>query len=560
MTTNVVAKDKIETLVATSFNPHGNIHYQAVCFSAWRDRGYLVKSFNSAGEIELLLEYGIESSDIVEISEEETSLLLFGKAIPRILPVLMRSADFDVGYVILVNSDIYPGHTGVVSYYLSEIADIIAMTRSDFIGQPRSGHLADTHYRGGLDIFFFTARGLRNVLDNLVDQNVATRMTFGVPGWDFFLGHEILHRHSGVIMDGAVMFHQHHKTSYCDIQEFDSYADHLCKSGVYENSSGIALVEEFSASIRAHCVDNEKLSRILKERYFETVRLDLEDSSSLKRKSLVHAELLKIAGKYSINLECFGDSLGHIISNQLSGEYWEGAVFCRNTELMNMPDMQGYLFLLLTTMLVKGSGNESRLTMQYPAGNLHNGVLEKTIRDYSDSAGLESEVLKLFSSELVDYSIFNMELFKYIALSSCSNELVGLYKGVALLCQEGLKNSIYYQDNKSISLFIGGGEGFESNIINSDTPYYIWRKNRSMFVEWVEIAVSQAIIRLTDGGIEGICAALSTLVMLRNKLQTNPAGRYPPSACFYPSIRETVEHKIQEKKHDLLKMDLNKHA
>lgn len=545
--------------MVTTINPYSNMDYQLACFRGWRERGYRVVSFNNKYEKELLLQHNLDSDDLVEIQEEETALDLFGKAVPRILPLLARSAGFGAENIILVNSDIYPGHSQDISEYLGSISNAIAMTRSDFIAQPKVGYSGDTHYRGGLDIFFFTANGLKALLDDLIEIPVAARMTFGVPGWDFFLGHQLIHVHSGVIMDGAVMFHRHHKTSYSDVQEFDSYSRYLFDSGIYRNSSGIDLVSEFSSTIQEQCIRNAGLSRKLSDQFYKALKLDYENSVQSEGISSIYKRYLLLRKKFSIRLKNARERLAPFIDNQSQGEYWEGAVFFKNTQLSDMSHVEGYLLVLLIAMLVKDSRSDPNLTTVYPVGNLHGEVLNRII-EAPGTEGIEAEVLKLFASELVDYSIFNMDLFKYIALSSRTRRSLALCNGVLLLCQKGLVRSTgnYYYLAPSLAYL--GNPGLEDSFDGLELVRCIGMTKDADYIKSARLSVVQYIDRLVQGGIGDIRVAAYMLSFFENMLMPGSPGTDENGVYSHGLLSKPIRQYIDNQKDGFLEEDLQKLA
>ena len=77
----------MKSLVITSVNPYAKIESQIKCFNAWKALGYDIISFNSESERNILLANGFEAAELCLIELSETAVGLFGKPIPRILPV-----------------------------------------------------------------------------------------------------------------------------------------------------------------------------------------------------------------------------------------------------------------------------------------------------------------------------------------------------------------------------------------------------------------------------------------------------------------------------------------
>ena len=190
------------TLVLTSLNPKVKMGHQLRCFNEWAKIGYDIRSFNSGEECNQLINAGVSTSQIQKISKEQTATHLFNKQAPRILPILEYALRTDHDFFILTNSDIFPAHNNVVSSHLVSFSESIAFTRAECPDLSLDTFMPKKFYRGGLDVFWFTKLRLQCVFKMLENAPVSQRMTFGVPGWDFFLGHIICKELDSPIMDG----------------------------------------------------------------------------------------------------------------------------------------------------------------------------------------------------------------------------------------------------------------------------------------------------------------------------------------------------------------------
>ena len=66
----------------------------------------------------------------------------------------------------------------------------------------------------------------------LEKDEIAERMAFGVPGWDYYLAATLSRREvGGAIMDGPFFWHQSHKTTYGNVDQFASYLPEAHRDG-----------------------------------------------------------------------------------------------------------------------------------------------------------------------------------------------------------------------------------------------------------------------------------------------------------------------------------------
>ncbi len=431
----------MKTLVITSINPNKKLVYQIICFNKWKELGYVVKTFNCEEERTFLLKHGIDAADVIELAEGETATGLFGKAIPRILPVLNRAITYNTESIILVNSDIYPGHRKPISTYLATFAETIALTRNECIEIADIRYTDSYHYRGGLDIFFFTSSGLRKVFQSMTRQSVAERMTFGIPGWDLFLGHMIVFEHNGLIMDGEVFFHQSHSTTYNQINEFGYYAKQMYKSGVYHNSGLTEIAAEFAAKIHNLCMKNSQYSRLLKMISYSRPVLPNRCEHDFQSVFQIEDDFYRILEEFEIDVTYYDNQIRYFIRNQLDGINWSVAELYRNRIFGHMPAINGYLLLLLLQLKIKEHANLLNLTDEYPANSLH-GTALRQIRNKTTGKERLDCILRLFSSELLDHSIFNSNLFKFISLSADTPNSLNLCFAIFTLCKKGLTKNV----------------------------------------------------------------------------------------------------------------------
>jgi hypothetical protein len=424
----------MKTLVLTTVNPYSKIEYQKICFYAWKAAGYHIRTLNCAEEAKKLIEAGFESQDIDIISEGETSLHLFGKAIPRVFSVIKRASHYDYDATFLTNSDIYPVHQRPVTRFLSSISDAMAMTRNECVRIYDYQFTDSIPYRGGLDIFFFTRRGINAVFNVLKNKPLAERMTYGVSGWDFYLGHHVVSQLNGKIIDGEIFLHQTHKTTYNQINEFTLYAEEMKASGCFKGHDTNEIAAEFAATINSHCNINSSLSKTLKTVFYVKPRFTEVPQPSPQASTIFEA--LESRSSKKINIKINQKRLINFIDSQLEYLNWSAAESYKQSQMKNQPVVTGYLFMLLTQLVIKQQSGRLHVSTVYPEGNCHVVALRQIINNTGNQERL-MYIIRLFSAELVDYGIFNPVLFKYIIWSANSDYALGLCQTVFDLCKEG---------------------------------------------------------------------------------------------------------------------------
>ncbi len=406
----------MKCLVITSVNPYVKAESQKTCFNAWKALGYDITSFNSEKERNILLEQEFDAEDLCLIELSETAADLFGKQIPRILPLLNRACNLSYDYYILTNSDIFPAHRKPISSFLASLNNSIALTRNECVYLPNHKYTDSSPYRGGLDIFFFTRLGLINIFNRLITENVAERLTFGIPGWDYFLGHMII-QSGGLIMDGEVLLHESHQTSYGKIDEFQFFAAVMVKSGAYETREVNELAAEFASNISLQCEANERSSTLLKRLYYCPPAL-VKNALYAGDVTAILNEVKKIALQSDIDIK-ITETLRGFVKSQLNGISWAAAESFRKNEMQGVPMIQASFILLLIQLVVKKSLNKLDVSSVYPPGNMH-GVALRQIMQNTHGAERMHYLVRLFCAELAEHNIFNKELYKYFVWSADS--------------------------------------------------------------------------------------------------------------------------------------------
>jgi hypothetical protein len=425
--------ENMNTLVMTTVNPFNKLEHQKLCFMTWKKLGYTIKTFNSSREIDMLLNAGFDKNDIIEIEVSETSKELFNKEIPRILPIITRAINLNYEAYLLTNADIYPAHRKVISTYLASLNSSIALARNECVYLASNKYTDSSPYRGGLDTFFFTRIGLTNIFNELLKEDVSERMTFGIPGWDYYLGHLIL-ENGGSIMDGEVVLHQSHQTTYGKIDEFQFYANVMAKRGQFLQTEINAVAAEFARKIHNECESNQYHSTLLKRMFYETQSIkdiELYDADV----DIILKEIEKAVQNNGIEINVT-KALRGFIKSQLEGVSWVAAEAFIKNEMRGIPIIQSSFILLSIQLIVKKLTNKLKVTYQYPDGNMHGVALRQIL---NNAQGIERmrNMIGLFSSELVEHNIFNKDLYKYFVLSADSQKKLSSCASILTICSKG---------------------------------------------------------------------------------------------------------------------------
>jgi hypothetical protein len=432
----------MNTAIITSINPYANLAYQKQCFDKWVALGYLIKTYNHKVEKDILLKNGFNEHEIVELVEGETALNLFGKPIPRILPLLNRAQQLPVDYVMLVNSDIYPAMKKNISEYLASLAPHIALTRQECLGILDINRENNFPYRGGLDIFFFTAKYLNTFVEQLLQKTLSERMTFGVPGWDFFLAHE-LRQHSGIIMDGAVFFHKSHATTYANSEEMQFYVEEMFKSGLYQSNQFLELTAEFAEYINQSCIKNSSFSTVLRKIY---LLYSNQEPAEIKHQKMlkitkVEKKLTQLFVSNGLQIENKA-KIRNFIDSQMENLNWDNLLIYQQIFFKNQSFFDGFLLLDIIQLIIKNKKNKKKLSTSYPPNSLHKKALKQIIDNKLTSEQRLEYIMRLFATELCLESIYNPSLFRYIILSTKTSYSLGLCSVIHNLCQKRLPHYV----------------------------------------------------------------------------------------------------------------------
>ena len=406
-------------VVLTSLNPFARLDHQLACLSAWRKLGFETLSFNCPEERLRLAEAGVPSEALLQATEEETGLALFGKPVPRVARLLARIAQMRPGRsVMLVNSDIYPAATwaGFADLWLDR-ASALALTREETTGLDCTSDTGRLPYRGGLDAFVLGPAALAAVNADLAARPVSERMCFGIPGWDFLLGALIAApRIGGRIMDSGILLHEAHRTTYSDIDEFAHYVPDI--AGLTGMAQGRAqdVAHAFATMISERCEAETGGTALVRALHYRRPVPGAPGPAAVAAARWLMG--LSPALRWNHNLvllALLADRVGRDPACDLS------RTLCfftshRHDRKAGVIDVLAAALLILR-MRARDPGSDA-----YPPGNLHARALEIIIEGTArDPLQRQLEITRLFCDELVNYGIFNPRLYNFLALA-CRND------------------------------------------------------------------------------------------------------------------------------------------
>lgn len=411
----------VHTIVFTSINPFGRTEVQLECFRAWKRLGVTVRTLNSAKEIDPLLSLGLDKNDILEIDSSETASMFFGKPVPRISALFERAAnDFKGQQLVIVNSDIYPAarNAGFIDSYL-ELAPAAALTREEVGSLNRPPARPGSPYRGGLDTFMFSAWAVPLMADRLAVWGSSERMAFGVPGWDYLVGSQIIDQAiGGIILDGSILLHVSHPQTYSNIDEFGHFISAMKTLGAVQADRVAEAAEEFATKINMLC----------KSRLSESQRVWACFYKPPKPKSLPSARAMELAQEFKQLVPwmawnySFSD-LARVADERLEAESPDlneaCNFFCKHP---HYPFQFSELLIAFLFEYACAHPSPRPLVCQYPVDNLHAPAVEHIIRQHDgEPYHRRMEIARLFCQELLYYDVFNKRLCDWLALN-CENE------------------------------------------------------------------------------------------------------------------------------------------
>jgi len=431
----------VSTLVLTSLNPYANVGYQLRCLNEWVMLGYEIRSHNSDVESDILIDHGLQTEHLNRISIGETAEHFFGKPIPRILPTLERALQSEHNHFILTNSDIFPAHRKVISESLAKSFQTVAFTRTECLDPSLCRFPSQSFYQGGLDLFWFTKQGLHELLEILRQFPVAERMTFGIPGWDFFMGHFLCTKMNSPLVNGSIFIHKSHKITYGNIEEFEHYAPDMINSGQYASRQPIPLALEFATFIREDSQKNEHIARLLKLAFYKQASAlpALNSENCNANDSVLKKFHVRLQG--SQVEEVFTEPELEVFTGmQIDGAGWAITISLIGNHNFRKSHLLYRLQLLLLSLLCTQQQGSKTLTLKYPHGSMHMPALNQIVQnEYGPNR--ETCIFDLFASELIDHGIVNLNLMKYLFTAATNADEKALFIIVISICKQGLQHA-----------------------------------------------------------------------------------------------------------------------
>jgi hypothetical protein len=423
----------LEHVVLTSINPFAKLEYQKRCFDQWKATGHTIRTVNSTQERDLLLKNGFASDDIIEIAISETGNELFGKAVPRIMPLLENAKTLGCDHYLITNSDIFPATRKPVFNVLASQSHAIALTRNECFNVACTNFLSDSPYRGGLDTFYFNKAGLASLSKELKNYQVSERMAFGIPGWDYFVGYFIW-KVGGSIMDSHIFLHQSHPTTYSALTEFSHFSDVMSESQRFSGDTN-QIAYQFAQLISEECEKNERASKVLKHIFYAKPSTRFEPEADIGMLSSIKSAAQNLLSEVGIRKK-FDTSLLAFLDSQKGTMNWVAAKSFRDAELENLSLISKSFVTLYVLLLLHSKEQSFRFSHNYPKGSLHGAALRQIIENTSGSERL-GYLIDLFCSELVEHRIYNAELFKYFIWEAKSAQQIKLVMAVLSLLKNG---------------------------------------------------------------------------------------------------------------------------
>lgn len=391
-------------IVVTSINPYQRLEHQIKCVDRWRELGYKIVVAQNPDEANLLVEQGFNQENIFRVDRGSTALAMHGKAIPRIRPVLEEVVSkYDPDHLILVNADIYPGVRSKLSG-LHSIHPCGAMTRMDVLSLAPIAINRATSYRGGLDCFFFNKQTLHQILDVLSNHPASSRMTFGIPGWDFYLAGAMLRFMPGsALLDGLDLFHVTHPPSYSSMSEFTYYLPDMMHWGSVSSGDPYAATDQFLNSIIERCNRSSANARIV-----STIHRDIGFHLTQNRNS---HDTISTPNDASNIIRDYAVSETYNAKSALDFYCQSKSPHVRFAEALEC---------LLIIRAARASIHNRKFKYQYPDSSLHKEAILNALRLGAPHL-VRYRIIELFVSDITEHNICNRRLLSYLALA-CSND------------------------------------------------------------------------------------------------------------------------------------------
>lgn len=402
-------------LIVTSVNPSTRLKHQMACYKKWKRLGYNYLTFNCLEEASKLIEEGLDEEDIFIINDEFTAKKIHGFNAPKIKPIIdILIHKIKPDYLILTNSDIFPNVDKPMSL-LPNVLTCACFTRREVFAIELCNNSSFKHYRGGLDIFAFNDHSLLTLWMLIKDDDLAERMTFGVPGWDFYVGALVLSdKLQGKILDGTVFSHVSHLTTYSHVKEFDHYVSKMREMGLLGSYSCEDAAFEFAKRIEVECELNNKISTFLHLLYTDNLRVSDQDFNlsnvEFDIKDLLKADIFHNSSDCSILVR-------QAIEEEINLVAFK-SYFCLSPSI----EIQfcQYLSCLYFLLFIKNKMGHYKLTSKYPPNNNHKAAIVNVLK-LTNSFEIRYYLIDILCSELICSGIINKNLLRAVA-QSCIND------------------------------------------------------------------------------------------------------------------------------------------
>lgn len=400
-------------LVFTSINPFGSLDWQLKCYNSFRSTGHEIFSVNHDSEIHELSNQ-LNSVSTIPLSDREVSTCRPGKSLGKIHSVLTRMLSFDKrDYYVLVNSDIYfSGRKSCISQLLSK-SSAVALTRSDIQQSEEKSSFGGLPYRGGLDIFLFTRSGLVETIDHIEKYPaICEEMAIGIPGWDYMIGAIILSEIGGRIMDSGNLFqHAVHKQTYSQLDDFRNIASVLYTKGLVSSQEPSHAAADYAQRISYECQQNYSftaaISLVFRRYSSSNMSHTLQFSPALQLSNELTTAISRLY--FSQNLIKIRKTILHICKNEIK-DY----LAIKNCFLFGNSFTVNILQLIVcASCILSFNQGTRRLSSIYPTGNAHKACLN-VIKRVEQPEERTFYLVDLYYTELIQYNIFNIDIFCYL--------------------------------------------------------------------------------------------------------------------------------------------------
>ena len=431
--------------IATSINPFSKVEYQIFCTNRWSEIGYMPVCFQTQKEAEILISAGLDADFIQIIEDEETGADMYRIPSPRIRAVTNRLMRFDdLEAVILTNSDIYPNIRKPFDFMAMTGFDSAAMTRREIPIAELADNRDGEQYYGGLDIFYLSRAAVFEVNKHFDRDGASNWMAYGIPGWDYYLGALVVARLNGVILSGEDFLHVSHTPTYSNVNELRHYINSIVSMNVLPelpDHSPQYVGMAFEHMIRTECKKNETISGRISRAYrdytnsfseqYEKIVVHASPEISDDPEGLEKQDSLIPSDETPLDLIEFMYERGYLDSvdqGKVVGKYAGQSshlsqvqnIFCQSkSKPIEFKQLLASTLFVLRSRIAFGN---LELTSEYPPNSLHKVVLRQIVDTSVDFFALRLEIAKLFSGDMLQYSIVNKPALKSICLSCLNDE------------------------------------------------------------------------------------------------------------------------------------------